>query len=371
MKTIKDIAKIANVSAGTVDRVLHNRGSVAKKTEIKIKKIIKETGFKPNLIARNLVLNTQYKVDVLIPRHDSLSPFWEFPKKGIHKAIDEVSNFGMDIVIHYFDQYNATSYEKKLDQLIANEPDGLIIAPHFTKETLKRKKALSNLNVPYVFLNTDLQGFNNVSFIGQDSFKSGYLAGKLFNSGKIPKSSSILIVDIVEDIENYYGLDSRTNGFIHYFDKNPSSLSIEKIRPPKCDRDLIHKYITKKLIENNTIKGIFLPSNQVYMIAEYLENIEINMNILIGYDITKKNKEYLNKGIISHLICQEPFNQGYQSIKLMFDYLIYKTDLKKTIFISNTNSDKRKPRLLFNPWHLDILPWYSFLYSPPTGLIGF
>ena len=40
MITIKDIAKKANVSEGTVDRVIHNRGGVSKKTESKIREIL-------------------------------------------------------------------------------------------------------------------------------------------------------------------------------------------------------------------------------------------------------------------------------------------------------------------------------------------
>ena len=51
MITIKDIAKEANVSEGTVDRVLHNRGGVSQKTEAKIKAIIKKHDFKTNPIA--------------------------------------------------------------------------------------------------------------------------------------------------------------------------------------------------------------------------------------------------------------------------------------------------------------------------------
>ncbi|MDA0937087.1 MAG: LacI family DNA-binding transcriptional regulator, partial [Bacteroidetes bacterium] len=44
--TIKDIAKEANVSAGTVDRVLHDRGGVSPKTEAKIRKILTQKKFK-------------------------------------------------------------------------------------------------------------------------------------------------------------------------------------------------------------------------------------------------------------------------------------------------------------------------------------
>ena len=51
---IKDIAIRAGVSAGTVDRVLHNRGEVKSKTKELILKIAKELDYKPNVAAQKL-----------------------------------------------------------------------------------------------------------------------------------------------------------------------------------------------------------------------------------------------------------------------------------------------------------------------------
>ena len=48
MATIKEIAELAGVSRGTVDRVLNNRGSVNRETAEKIRAIIKQLGYKPN-----------------------------------------------------------------------------------------------------------------------------------------------------------------------------------------------------------------------------------------------------------------------------------------------------------------------------------
>ena len=43
--TIKDIARMAGVSAGTVDRVLHNRGDVSPKSKAKVQKVLDEIHF--------------------------------------------------------------------------------------------------------------------------------------------------------------------------------------------------------------------------------------------------------------------------------------------------------------------------------------
>mgnify|MGYP006136489565 FL=1 len=49
--TIKELAAKAKVSVGTVDRVIHKRGGVSKKTEIIINNLIKKYNFKINLVA--------------------------------------------------------------------------------------------------------------------------------------------------------------------------------------------------------------------------------------------------------------------------------------------------------------------------------
>ena len=49
MVTIKDIAKRAGVSRGTVDRVLNNRPGVNPETEARVRSLIEEMGYRPNM----------------------------------------------------------------------------------------------------------------------------------------------------------------------------------------------------------------------------------------------------------------------------------------------------------------------------------
>ena len=62
--TIKKIAKLANVSPGTVDRIIHNRGQVSKENIEKVNAIIKEYGYNKNIFASNLVLNPDKNMGV-------------------------------------------------------------------------------------------------------------------------------------------------------------------------------------------------------------------------------------------------------------------------------------------------------------------
>ena len=52
--TIKDIAQMANVSQGTVSKVLNNYEGISEKTKKKVMDIINQNGYEPNFSARSL-----------------------------------------------------------------------------------------------------------------------------------------------------------------------------------------------------------------------------------------------------------------------------------------------------------------------------
>ncbi|WP_373789885.1 LacI family DNA-binding transcriptional regulator, partial [Bacteroides heparinolyticus] len=65
--TIKDIARMAGVSAGTVDRVLHNRGDVSHASMEKVQKVLDEIDYQPNVFAIGLAAKKRYRIVCIIP----------------------------------------------------------------------------------------------------------------------------------------------------------------------------------------------------------------------------------------------------------------------------------------------------------------
>ncbi|HMR17539.1 MAG TPA: LacI family DNA-binding transcriptional regulator, partial [Mariniflexile sp.] len=135
MVRIKDIAKEANVSEGTVDRVLHNRGGVSKKTEAKVKKILESTNFSINPIASALAMKNKHHIAVLMPEYADADAFWKAPHLGVLKASEELKNFGINIVNFKFDQYNKQSYIESFQRSLKSKPSAVIFVPMFIEET--------------------------------------------------------------------------------------------------------------------------------------------------------------------------------------------------------------------------------------------
>ena len=65
---IVDIAKMAGVSVGTVDRVIHNRGRVSEENRKKVQAILEMVHYQPNLMARSLAASKkQYHLLAITP----------------------------------------------------------------------------------------------------------------------------------------------------------------------------------------------------------------------------------------------------------------------------------------------------------------
>ena len=65
--TLKDIARKAEVSIKTVSRVINDEPMVSKNTRSKVKAIIEELGYQPNLIARSLKKRKSNTIGFIIP----------------------------------------------------------------------------------------------------------------------------------------------------------------------------------------------------------------------------------------------------------------------------------------------------------------
>lgn len=333
MITIKDIAKEANVSEGTVDRVIHQRGGVSKKTEEKVRKVLNHHNFTVNPIASALAMKNKHHISVLIPAYHESDLFWKFPYLGIQKAEEEVKNFGVKITRFLYDQYNPLSYYDAFTKLTETKPSAVIIVPNFSKETAELVQELELLNTPYLFLNIDIKGFNNLTYVGQDSYTAGYIAAKLMNSKNF-KNSAFLIIKAKHHITKNNAVSDRIEGFNDYLIKNNINSKTKTLEIENLNNFIETKNTINSFLElHPEIKGVFVPSSRIHIIVDaikqkYLEKLE-----LIGFDNTPQNIKCLINGSVSFLISQKPFEQGYESIKICTDFLIHKKPTAKKIYL--------------------------------------
>lgn len=328
---IKDVAKAANVALATVDRVIHNRAGVSKKTKYKVLEVIDKLGYKPNIMASNLSKNKKIVLGVLLPNISEGSGYWAFPMEGIIKAQKELAQYRIKIKTYSFRQDNNIEIRKKILELINSNVDGLVLTTKFADEIGILLEDFQQKNRPYVFIDSNVRKINSLCSIQQPLFESGELAAQLFNY--CFKIGEILILHLKDtmDTEDIIGLKQK--GMNAFLKENNNSIVTKSLVITDFNETTINSALTKTLEANPMIKGVFIPNSKVAYIAKYLEKRGGEKLYLIGYDFFKEDIEFLDKGIIDFLICQRPEEQGYQAIVKLFEHLVLKKEVEKEIIM--------------------------------------
>jgi len=297
--------------------------------------IIEELEYKPNLMASTLASKKTFSFAVLVPEPGSPEAYWNKPRIGIRKAFQEVQHYGVNIIIHQFNQSDSQSFRKEADLILESNPEGVVLAPFFSRESKEFIAELKKRSIPYVFIDSNINDSDKLSYIGQDSFQSGTLAAKLIDYS-IPLNASVLILHFAKERDNMNHLVQREKGFYEYFNltygQNTRNLITLEIADPTTIES--QEKLRQIIITHPDIKGIFVTNSQVYYLGRILEHHGILGIRVIGHDLIRENIDFLKKGIVDFLICQRPEEQGYQAIQTLFEHLILKKEVKSENFTS-------------------------------------
>ncbi|MDZ7650013.1 MAG: substrate-binding domain-containing protein [Cytophagales bacterium] len=321
---IKDIATKAGVSEGTVDRVIHNRGKVSDEAAKKVQLVLDKLKYKPNLIARTLGKNKNYKIAALLPDH-SKDDYWKQSYDGIKLGEIQLAQFGINFSVdpYFFDMHRKESFLEASLKLFHSKPDGVLVAPLFFFASKPFFKKLSEVDIPFILINTQLQEVGALSFIGQDLFKSGSLAAELISFGQSDlKTYAILHID--EDLENSVHLQEKERGFTEYLNQ-----------PGKQQRHLVKSFVLgspenknfiprlREVLTLQNLAGVFISTSKGHIVAKLIKQSSPHIRI-IGYDLIRENLTCLQNGTIDFLINQNPMRQAKLGIQTLANHLIFK-----------------------------------------------
>jgi LacI family transcriptional regulator len=321
--TIKDIAAMANVSIGTVDRVLHKRGEVNQSTHERVMSFVDKLGYTPNLLAKSLALKKSFNIVAMIPDASENNPYWKEPVAGFNRATEELKDYNAKIQVIYFDPGEVKSFVKEFNRILHMNPDGIIMAPNFHEAAVEMMPTCKASDIPLILIDNSLDDGSGLAYFGQDALQSGIVAAKLMNYG-LPENATVLIFNLARNKAITRHMQRREQGFKSYFGKANSghliktlsvAVDLSQEREPNAT-------LQKILHEKHNIAGIFVTNSRVHKVASYLSDIGKGDLMLAGYDLIDDNFEYLKKGIIDFLICQKPEDQGYKSAMAMFNFLL-------------------------------------------------
>lgn len=324
---IKDIAKLAGVSVGTVDRVLHGRTGVAESSKKHVEEILKQLDYQPNMYASALASNKKYLFACLLPQHLE-GEYWTAVKKGIDDAVNAYSDFNVSVQAFYYNRYDYLSFVEASRKILETKLDGVMLSPTDFNVTKDFTDALTQLSIPYVFIDSNIPKLHPLAFYGQNSVQSGYFAARMLMFLAAGKADEIVIFRQIN--EGKVGSNQQENREIgfraymkeYYPDCKIAELDLHAMRPAE-DEQLLDEFFKS----HPTVTCGITFNSKVYIIGEHLKKNKMNYFNLIGYDLLERNVTCLKEGWTTFLIAQQPEIQGYNGIKSLCDYLILKKEI--------------------------------------------
>lgn len=175
--TLKDIAKIAEVSIATVSKVINKKTSdIGDATIERVEKIIIEEGYVPNAMARAMKTNRSHIIGLLIP--DIRNPFFTEIARG---AEDLAYELGYSLFLCNTDDdfEKETKYLHSLQQL---RIDGIVIAGSFKRDP--EAETTLSFDIPVIAIDREVYYKNVSTFITTTNYASAKeLVEKLYDNG--------------------------------------------------------------------------------------------------------------------------------------------------------------------------------------------
>lgn len=326
--TIEEIARLAGVSRGTVDRVVHNRGRVSRETEERVRRIIEEQKYEPNTLGRAFALSRKnIKLGVLLSfREDN---FLEQIMQGVTDGVAYAEQHGFEVMTETVRTYSPQIYAEKIRYLGEQDIACLALtglADELVETELRR---LRESGVKIVTLNTDVSEDLRDCFVGQDNAASGKCAAFIMKE-LCGESGKILMIGIdsrhratMQRLESFRSVIEKTDG-------------LECTENRYCSGSSIQSYQTtlSVLDDDPDIKGIFVSGAGLSGAcrAVYEKGLAGKVKI-IGFDMIEQNMKYLESGAVQFLIDQEPYVQDACQSGFWLTASSIKSVLKKTTMI--------------------------------------
>ncbi|MCR5724844.1 MAG: LacI family transcriptional regulator [Treponema sp.] len=317
--TVTEIAKLAGVSIGTVDRVLHNRGRVSPDTQKRVQAIIDNSDYQPNMLARQLKKHESYKIGVLLPEIDTGYGYWKKLYDGIERTMrDELSAFSFSIQPFFFTRSVHTSLIAQFSQMMSAGCNAYIIAPVQQEETLALLESMPE-ETPYCFVDCPLPEARPLCTVAQDPYKAGYLSGRLTELTANHKDGTYIVVRTYSEAFNQ---TERVRGFCDWFKDSGKKTKVVDMGDAMPDG--IRQEIGRILKETPDACGICTVSVEVQFVAEQVVRSGAKDRIAVtGFDVVDANKELVLNGSIDCVISQQPEEQGMTAVHKLFRKLIY------------------------------------------------
>lgn len=318
--TIKNIAKLAGVSIGTVDRALNNRGRIDPQVSERIKEIATSLNYKPNIVAKSLAIRKK-KLKIAVILNTDKNIFFDDVINGVNIAREEIKDFGISVSVERCKDFDFEDQLRLIDEAVNRSANAIAIVPIDNALIKERLAKLYKSGFPVLFLTSIIENEGYLGYVGCNYKVAGEMGAALVNI--IANGETNLLI-FSNNFEQMLGNKRRIDSLVKRIEKDYNNINIESVISMKEEYDVNYSIAKEAFLKYPNTDILVCPgaatSEAVINVVKdlgYYKKIKI-----ITYDLSDVVKEgLLDRGIIAS-ITQNPREQGYRAIKTLFEYLV-------------------------------------------------
>jgi len=332
--TIQQIAELAGVSRGTVDRALNHRGRINPEVAQRIQTIADELGYSSN---RKKTSNRsgRKKIKIGVITQLSNSSFMLQVNKGIQDAKRELSERNVELIVRESISVDENEQLHAVEELVGLDIAGLAVMPVECENVrLVLNQLVEEKQIPVITFNSDIVGTKRSCFVGLDNRKSGLTAAGLMGMLTRGEGKVLVITGFFSNSAN----SLRVDGFIEEIKRSFVNMELIGVQSSFDDAGEVEKIILNTIETFPELTGIFVASGGQSGVWKAFEKLNLMKRpYVIIYDLTPKNQEALLEDNVDFLIDQEGYVQGYRPANILADMLLGDAKVEKEYQYTNIN----------------------------------
>ena len=315
--TSKELAALAGVSRGTVDRALNHRGGVRPQVQQRIEALAREYGYSPNRAGKALVTRSPVRVAVLL--HSVGNPFFDEVKQGLRQAAEEYSDFPVEIHLNEVKGYSPAEQLDVLERMEKEGMDGLILTPISHADVSGRLNRFAQDGLPVVALNNDIAS-SRLCYVGCDYTGSGRTAAQMMGYLCGGQGRVAVVVGSLSML----GHRQRAEGFSSQLETEFPAMSLAEV-VENNDDDHQSAEVVAQLMRHHSLRGLYFAAAGAASGSRTAHSLAGGPLAIVASDPVEAVARLIEKGLVQAAIGQQPFEQGYRAMRVILERLLFQT----------------------------------------------
>jgi LacI family transcriptional regulator len=326
---IREIAKLANVSIGTVDRALHGRKGISEQTRRNVLQIAKGLGYTPNLAARALSIGgSVVRIGVCIPLE--IHFFYDRLRAGILAEAARFAPIGVEVVYRPVERLGRGE-DYAMEQLLRDNIQALIITPGDPQRLAPLLEKAERKNIRVICVASDAPRAARSSVVCVDPRVSGSLAAELMGRFTPPRSEVAVITGMMMTEDHR----TKVHSFSQQFSKFCSGGKVVKVLEGHEDEDETFQKCFSLLHDLKGLAGLYVTTANCLPVCRAIGARGLSGQIiLITTDLFTEMVPYIEKGTIAASIYQRPYVQGLTAVRLAVDHILRGRPIPETSYLN-------------------------------------